>query len=216
MTAIPVSGSSPMPPPWVFIIAHDQAIRTNLALLARSTGHRSRVFVTPGDFLEQPEDQAPGCLVYQVDSPQMSGIDIPWARLSGRPAMPVILVATQGDVRMAVSAMKAGALNFFTSPWQDSDLLAALEEGIATAQTRLRQLAPRENWHNSLSTLSPREREVLGHIVAGRLNKQIAADLGVSEQTIKVHRMRIKGKLQVRSTTELVQRMEKWGHAQSS
>ena len=168
-------------------------------------------FPSPAAFLEQHDPATPGCLVLDVALPGLDGLELQQALAASGCARPIVFITGRGDIPTSVRAMKSGAVDFLTKPVDDEELLAAVRNAIEmdrrarVAQVELDALGQR------LASLTPREREVLAHVVAGRLNKQIAADLGTVEKTIKVHRARVMEKMAARSLADLVRIAERLG-----
>jgi FixJ family two-component response regulator len=195
----------------VFIVDDDAGVLKALSRLLRARGYDIRSFTSPQEFLVHHDATVPGCAVLDVSMPGLDGLELQQALTAGGSHRPVIFVTGTGDVPTTVRAMKAGAIDFLTKPVSDTDLLGA----IARAQeqdTKSRNLDTElASIQAKLTSLTPREREVLTHVVAGRLNKQIAGDLGTVEKTIKVHRSRMMEKLGVRTVADLVRMAAKAG-----
>ena len=193
----------------VYLVDDDAGVRKALSRLLRARGYDVQSYSSPQEFLQQQDPAAAGCAVLDVAMPGLDGLALQRALTAGGSRRPVIFITGKGDVPTSVRAMKAGALDFLTKPVREKDLL----EAIQRAQTRdaeLRQLRSElDSIQAKINTLTPREREVFTHVVAGRLNKQIAGDLGTVEKTIKVHRSRMMEKLGLRSVTDLVRMAEK-------
>jgi len=193
----------------VYLVDDDAGVRKALSRLLRARGYDVQSYSSPQEFLQQQDPAAAGCAVLDVAMPGLDGLALQRALTAGGSRRPVIFITGKGDVPTSVRAMKAGALDFLTKPVREKDLL----EAIQRAQIRdaeLRQLhSELDSIQAKINTLTPREREVFTHVVAGRLNKQIAGDLGTVEKTIKVHRSRMMEKLGLRSVTDLVRMAEK-------
>jgi FixJ family two-component response regulator len=188
----------------VFLVDDDPGVLTALTRLLRAAGHHVRAFASPHDFLAGHDPAVPGCAVLDVSMPDLDGLELQAALTTDGIERPVIFVTGVGDIPTSVRAIRAGAVDFLTKPVDHAALLAAIDRAIAhdaTARRRDGALAP---IRRRLQSLTPREREVLDHVVAGRLNKQIAHDLGTVEKTIKVHRGRMMNKLGVRTVADLV------------
>lgn len=192
------------PAPVVFVIDDEPAVLKAIARLLVSAGMRVAAFGSPQEFLDRYDPAAPGCLVLDVSMPGLNGMQLQQALIEKDCALPIVFLTGRGDIPSSVQAMKRGAVDFLTKPVDDSSLIAAvrraLEQDFAGRGERGEIAALRQR----LATLTPREREVLGHVVAGRRNKQIAAVLGTTEKTVKVHRARLMEKMQVESLADLV------------
>ena len=193
----------------VYLVDDDAGVLKALSRLLRAKGYEVKSYVSPQEFLEQHDPAVSGCAVLDVSMPGLDGLELQQALTAGGSHRPIVFITGKGDVPTSVRAMKAGAIDFLTKPTKETDLLEAIrraEERDAEARRRLSEL---EVVQAKLRTLTPREREVLVHVVAGRLNKQIAADLCTVEKTIKVHRSRMMGKLGLRMVADLVRMAER-------
>jgi RNA polymerase sigma factor (sigma-70 family) len=197
--------------PTVFLVDDEASVLRALSRLLRSAGLNVETFGSPQEFLERHDPNAHGCLVLDVAMPGLNGLDLQRFLAAKGTELPVIFLTGQGDIPMSVEAMKQGAVDFLTKPKNDEDLLAAIRAGIDKDRANRQAKAERSRIQQQLATLTPREREVLRYIIAGRLNKQVAADLGIVEKTIKVHRARIMKKMNVQSLAELVRVTEHAG-----
>ena len=200
-----------MPPtasPTVFIVDDDEAVRKAVSRLLRSAGIAVAVFASPGEFLAQYNPATPGCLVLDITMPDFDGLQLQTALTEKGSILPIIFLTGTGDVSTSVQAMKHGAFDFLSKPVKDKDLLTAVRAAIERdavarlAQAKLSEIRAR------LDSLTPREREVLEHVVSGKLNKQIAGDLGITEATVKMHRARVMAKMKVQSVAELARLTE--------
>ncbi len=191
-------------PALVFVVDDDASMRTALRRLMRSVGFDVEVFASAQEFLAAERPDRPGCLVLDVRMPRMSGLELQRALDESGVDLPVIFVTGHGDVPMSVRAMKAGAVDFLLKPFNDQDLIDAVQRAIEKDRARRLASAEESEIRARFATLTPREQEVMAHVVAGGLNKQIAGDLGASEKTIKVHRSRIMHKMAATSLAELV------------
>jgi FixJ family two-component response regulator len=194
--------------PLVVIVDDDEEVRTSLEELMLSAGIDAACFGSPRDLLETALPERPGCLVLDVRMPGASGLDLQHHLASTGNAKPIVFLTGHGDIPMSVQAMKAGAVDFLTKPFRDQSLLDAVSVGIERdmaqrADARIvRQHAERH------ATLTPRERQVLQEIARGRVNKQIAFDLGISEVTVKLHRSSVMKKMRAASIGELIRAWE--------
>jgi len=188
----------------VYIVDDDPSLRTALGRLLRASGHRVEAFATAGEFLASPRGDGPACLVLDVQMPGPSGLDLQEALAARGGELPIIFLTGHGDVPMTARAMKAGAVDFLTKPVQRRELLDAIRRALARHVQARTDRAERQALEARLATLTPREREVFALVVKGLLNKQIAAELRISEPTVKVHRGRVMRKMQADSLAELV------------
>ena len=197
--------------PMVFIVDDDPSVRKSLARLLRGAGYEVEAFASAGEFLARPHHDAPCCLVLDVRMPGLTGLELQEALAVAGYAMPIIFVTGHGDVPTSVRAMKAGAVDFLTKPFNDTDLLDAVQDALKRDRAARRERAEVEVVRARLTKLTPREREVLPLLVTGMLNKQIGYDLGITERTVKVHRARVLEKMQAGSVAELVRLAERVG-----
>jgi len=194
----------------VYLVDDDPGVLKALSRLLRAKGYDVRAYSSPRVFLEEHDVAVPGCAVLDVSMPGLDGLVLQHAlAVTNGFHRPIVFVTGKGDIRTSVSAMKAGAIDFLTKPVKDVDLFEAISRAEAR-DTESRGLhSELESMQAKVDTLTPREREVLTHVVAGRLNKQIAGDLGTVEKTIKVHRSRMMKKLSIRTVADLVRMAEK-------
>jgi FixJ family two-component response regulator len=189
--------------PVVFVVDDDVSVRESLELLIGSCGWRPETFASAEDFLERSRIEGPSCLVLDVTLPNLNGLDLQ-KRIVDRTDMPIIFITGYGDVPTTVRAMKAGAVEFLTKPFGDDVLQNAIRQAIERSRAALAHEAELRPLRDHHASLTPREREVMTLVVSGLLNKQIAADLGISEITVKAHRGRVMRKMQVDSLADLV------------
>jgi FixJ family two-component response regulator len=197
--------------PVVFVIDDDSSMRLALEDLIRSVGLEVRVFAAPQEFLQSERPSAPGCLVLDVRLPGMSGLAFQTELLKEGLTLPVIFITGHGDIPMSVRAMKAGAVEFLTKPFHDQDLLDAIHSAIERDRTGRREAMRLAELRQRLATLSERERQIMTFVVIGRPNKQIAAELGLSEMTVKVHRGQVMRKMLAKSLPDLVRMADQLG-----
>jgi FixJ family two-component response regulator len=194
----------------VFVIDDDQSLREALAALIRSVGLRVETFATAQDFLQNRSD-VPGCLVLDIRLPGLSGLDLQREMAEANITTPIVFITGYGDIPMTVRAMKAGAVEFLTKPFRDQDLLDAIRQALERDGAARKERAEAEDLRMRFDSLTPRESEVFGLVVSGLLNKQIAANLGTSEITIKQHRHQVMQKMRADSLADLVRMSEKLG-----
>lgn len=197
--------------PTVFVVDDDPAVLKSLSRLLRADHLTVVTFDSPEEFLERHDPCAPGCVVLDVTMPGLNGLELQDALATKGSAVPIIFLTGHGDVPMSVQAMKRGALDFLTKPVNDDDLISAIHAAIEKDYVARQARDELDDIQERLATLTPREREVLTHVVSGQLNKQIANDLGTVEKTIKVHRARVMEKMKVNSLAELVRLTERLG-----
>jgi len=193
----------------VLVVDDDASVRSALGRLLGSCGYAVTAFHNAESFLAQHDPHAYGCVILDVAMPGRNGLAVQLALEQRGNQMPIIFLTGQADVPMCAQAMRRGAFDFLTKPVDEAVLLAAVARALQRDAELLSVWAEREATESRLATLTAREREVLSHVIAGRLNKQIAADLGTAEKTIKVHRARGMQKMRVRSVAELVRMMER-------
>lgn len=199
------------PTPMVYLVDDEQPVLRALSRLLRSKGREVMAFESAAEFIQTHRDDKPGCAVIDLAMPELTGLQLQERLSDLGSSLPVIFLTGNGDIPSSVKAMKGGAIDFLTKPVDGDLLIQAIDRAIEAHTLMLISVAETAALERCLSTLTPREREVLEHVVAGKMNKQIAADLGIVEKTIKVHRSRIMEKMQADSLAELVRMTQKIG-----
>jgi FixJ family two-component response regulator len=189
--------------PIVLIIDDDPEFRDSVARLLRTVGLQTREFSSVSDFLKVDPLDGPTCLLLDVRMPGRSGLDLQRDLAAANRQVPIIFITAHADVPMTVQAMKGGAMEFLTKPFRDYDLIEAVQGGLARDRSRRERDKALATLRERFDSLSSREREVMLHVMAGRLNKQIAHDIGIAESTVKVHRTNLMRKMKARSIPEL-------------
>ena len=195
--------------PTVLIVDDDADIRDSLQSLLRSVGLESRAMDSLPDFLKSEPPAGPTCLILDVRLPGRSGLDYQRDLAAANVKVPIIFITGHGDVPMSVQAMKGGAIEFLTKPFRDQDLLDAIQLGLTRDRARCDSEEALRTVRECFETLTPREREVMQHVVSGRLNKQIASDIGISEMTVKIHRGNVMRKMKAASLPDLARMADK-------
>ena len=188
----------------VFVVDDDAPMRESLKNLIRSVGLRVELFASAQEFLRSKRPDLPSCLVLDVRLPGLSGLDLQTRASDAGMEVPIIFITGHGDIPMSVGAMKAGAVEFLTKPFRDQDLLDAIQQALERDGKARNQRAELEELRSRFASLTSREREVMKRVVAGLLNKQIGAELGTSETTVKIHRHEVMEKMGAGSLPELV------------
>ena len=206
-----------MPPasPIVFVVDDDISVRESLELLILNEGWRVETFESANEFLARPHAAVPNCLILDVSLPGLTGLDLQKKIGVERTGMPIIFITGHGDIPMTVQAMKAGAVEFLTKPFSDEVLLKAVHHALERSRIALRQEAAAQELRKSYATLTVRERQVMGLVVFGLLNKQVGAELGISEITVKAHRGKVMEKMKAGSFADLVKIAAKLGLART-
>lgn len=194
-----------------FIVDDDQGVRMALDSLFRSVGIETRQFSSAADFLEEPHPLGPACLVLDVRLPGANGLDFQDQLIEMGIAIPIVFMTGHADVPMSVRAMKAGAVDFLAKPFRDQDMLDAVANALERDRARRADLSKGDNVRARFATLSPREQQVMTLVAAGKLNKQVAGDLDLSEITVKIHRGSAMRKMGAKSLADLVRMAEALG-----
>src|SRR5438128_8902382 len=199
------------PAPTVFVVDDDPSVRRAIKRLVGSVGLEVELFESAQEFLRSKRADAPSCLVLDIRLPGISGLDFQRELAQANIHIPIIFITAHGDIPMTVRAMKAGAVEFLTKPFRDQDLLDAIQIALERDRARRQQEAEIATLRERFESLTPREREVLPLVVSGMLNKQIAAEIGTSEATVKVHRGQLMRKMGADSLADLVRMAERMG-----
>jgi FixJ family two-component response regulator len=204
-------GSSSMAPAKsiVFVVDDDVSVRESLELLIQNEGWQPKTFASAHEFLDCPRALVPNCLLLDISLPGMNGLDLQKRIAIERTDMPIIFITGSGDVPKSVQAMKAGAVEFLTKPFNDEVLLTAIRQALEGSRLVLAQEAKMRELRDRYASLTPREREVMAFVVSGLLNKQVAGELGISEITVKVHRGQVMQKMKANSVADLVKMAER-------
>jgi FixJ family two-component response regulator len=208
--------SSSEPNPTVFVIDDDAELRNSLGRLLRSVHMNAQLFASVPEFLKCSRPNNPACLVLEIRLPGQSGLELQRELSAANIPLPIIFVTGHGDIPMSVQAMKRGAIEFLTKPFREQELLDAIQLGLDRDRARQQCDRTLSALRERFEKLSPREREVMIQVARGRFSKQIAADLGISDSTAKVHRSNMRRKMQVRSLSELIRIADKLGLVQDT
>jgi FixJ family two-component response regulator len=195
--------------PTVFIVDDDRGVRQAIQDLVESVGLRAESFASGEEFLRNKHSSRPSCLVLDVRLPQMSGLDFQHRLVQTGMEIPIIFITAHGDIPMSVRALKSGAVEFLTKPFRDQDLLDAIQQALQRDRAAHEQLAEVGNLQKRYGSLTAREREVMILVVSGMLNKQIAAEIGASEATVKIHRGSVMRKMEAGSVVDLLRMADK-------
>jgi len=199
-------GSSPMATakPIVFVVDDDVWVRESLETLISDEGWRPQTFASAQEFLDRPRALVPSCLLLDISLPGLNGLELQKRIAGERTAIPIIFITGHGDVPKTVQAMKAGAVEFLTKPFNDEVLLTAIRQALERSRLALAQEADTQELRDRYASLTPRERDVMALVVSGLLNKQVAGDLGITESTVKAHRGQVMQKMKANSVADLV------------
>lgn len=199
--------------PVVFVVDDDSSVREGVTDLLRSVGLQVQSFASPQEFIDSKRPDVPGCLILDVRLPGPSGLELQRVLTSSDIQIPIIFISGHGDIPMSVQAIKSGAIEFLTKPLHEQRLLDAVHAGIEQDRTRRQDATALAELRMRLDSLTSREREILSLVVSGQQNKQIAAHLGLSEMTVKVHRSQVMHKMRAKTAIDLVRMTDKLGIA---
>jgi len=195
--------------PFVFVIDDDESVRRGLKRFLRSANYENEVFKSASDFLAREPHPGPACVIVDVQMPGINGIDFQQALIQRHREEQLVFITGHGNIPMCAQVMKAGAVDFLPKPFKSKELLKCVEDALHRSAEQRRRAAERNETRRLLDLLTPREFEVMQLVIRGMLNKQVGAELGVAEKTVKVHRGRLMQKLGVTSVAELVQLVQK-------
>jgi FixJ family two-component response regulator len=199
--------------PIVFVVDDDVSVRESLELLTQNEGWQPETFASAQEFLDRPRALVPSCLLLDISLPGLNGLDLQKRIAVERTDMPIIFITGYGDVPTTVQAMKAGAVEFLTKPFNDEVLLTAIRQALERSRLALAQEAEMQELRGRYVSLTHREREVMAFVVSGLLNKQVGGELGISEITVKAHRGRVMQKMKANSVADLVKMAERLHHS---
>ncbi len=197
----------------VLVIDDDESVRKSLKRLLASAGYESEVFKSASEYLKRPPDRGPSCLIVDVKMPELNGIEFQEALIQRRREEQIVFITGHGNIPMCARAMKAGAVDFLPKPFKSGELLKCVERALARSRDQRHRSAEKDKARRQLDLLTPREFEVMQLVITGMLNKQVGAELGMAEKTVKVHRGRVMQKLEVTSVPELVHLVQTAGVA---
>lgn len=204
------------PPLTVFLLDDEPGMVKALTRLLKTEGFTVRAFTSAKTFLESYYPESAGCLVLDVEMPELNGLELQKRLTQAGILLPIVFLTGRGDIPMSVQAIKAGAMDFLTKPVRDSDLLRAVRAALQRAAEQRERISQTTMLRQRYASLTPRECEVMAHVVRGRLNKQVAGELGIGEHTIKVHRSRVMEKMGVDSVADLVRAADRLGFSKSA